>query len=300
MKKVVITGVGGFIGRNLCELLLSKEIQVIGVDISEDCFDGFTDNALFTPVIADFGKYSNLSDIIVDRDIDVFYHFAWNGTFGAPFKDAKLQLDNSKYAVAAMDQAITMNCQKFVFAGTCNEYEAQTIACKDEYNARYTNVYGTSKLAADLILRAKASLEGIEYCSGLIAIVYGNGMNSNNLVNIVMRNFKSGVASKLIEGNNEYDLIHVSDVAKAFFVIGEKGKNMIRYYVGHKKVKTFKENITAMRDILSSESELLFGEYKEVQYLDYSIIDTYKLYNDTGFECEADFAETMKEAFHYL
>ena len=300
MQKVIVTGAGGFIGRNLCRLLLSQKVHVIGIDIREELMSEFEQDDRFTSVVAGFDLYSCLSEMIVDKEIDVFYHFAWNGTFGLPFKDAELQLDNAKNAVRALQAAIDLKCKKFVFAGTCNEYETQMIANMDTYSARYTNIYGASKFSADIILRTKAALEGIEYCSGLIAIVYGAGLSSSNMVHIIMSNFIDGKPTKLIEGNNKYDLIHVSDVVRAFVCIGESGKHMTRYYVGHRDIKTFKEQITRIRDTVSPDSILLFGEFHESQSLDYSYIDTEKLFQDTGFECVADFDKTMQETFNWV
>lgn len=300
MQKVIVTGAGGFIGRNICRLLLSQKVYVIGIDIREELMSEFEQDERFTPVVAGFELYSRLPEMILDKDIDVFFHFAWNGTFGLPFRDADLQLENAKNAVRALQAAIDLKCKKFVFAGTCNEYETQMIANLDSYSARYTNIYGASKFSADMILRAKAALEGIEYCSGLIAIVYGAGLNPSNMVHIIMSNFIDGKPTKLIEGNNKYDLIHVSDVVRAFMCIGKSGKHMTRYYVGHRDVKTFKEQITRMRDTVSPDSKLLFGEFHETQSLDYSCIDTEKLYQDTGFECSADFDRTMQDTFNWV
>lgn len=300
MKKVVVTGATGFIGSHLCEMLLKSNISVIGVDVSLDRLNRFEEYTNFRPVVADFSLYDNLADLIDDDSIDVFYHFAWNGVNTTAFRDGVLQLENSIYAIKALDDAIKLNCRKFVFAGTYNEYETVTISGVDHYPARYTNLYGASKLAADIMLRAKADLEGIGYCSGLIPMVYGEGLSAPNLVNVVLSNFITGEPSKLVEGNNLYDLIYVDDVARAFIAIGEKGIHMTRYYVGHRTINTFKENITRMRDVLSPNSELLFGEYHETQMLDYSLIDTEKLYMDTGFECVANFKSTMQSTYDWL
>ena len=49
-----------------------------------------------------------------------------------------------------------------------------------------------------------------------------------------------------------------------------------------------------MRDIIAPGVELKFGEYKDNQCIDYSKIDLDALYNDTGFECKANFEDTMK------
>lgn len=300
MKKVVVTGATGFIGSHLCEILLRKSIYVIGIDICANRLNRFKEYSNFRPVVADFSLYDKLSDLIGEDNIDVFFHFAWNGVNTTVFKDGVLQLENAIFSVKALDAAIKMNCKKFVFAGTYNEYETITVAKLDDYPARYTNLYGAVKLASDIMLRAKAELENIEYCSGLIPMVYGEGLSSPNLINVVLTNFMSGQPSKLIDGDNLYDLVYVDDVAKAFVSIGEKGKHMSRYYVGHRKISTFKDNMLQMRNILSPQSVLLFGEYCETQMLDYSLIDTDKLYRDTGFECEADFVSTMKKTYEWL
>lgn len=300
MKRVIVTGATGFIGQHLCKDLLNRDIEVIGVDINEDKLRAFSKYPNFIPVVADFRVYDKLSEYIKYDDIDVFYHLAWNGVNTIAFRDAVLQLQNSIYSIKALDAAIKLKCKKFVFAGTYNEYETQTIFAMDEFEARYTNLYGASKYAADMMLCAKAKIEGIEYSSGLLPMIYGEGLTAPNLVNVVLSNFAEGKPSKLVEGNNPYDLIYVGDVARAFYYIGEKGKDMARYYVGHRKIDTFKQNITKIRDLLSPDSELLFGEYKETQNLDYSLIDTDKLYNDTGFECKADFEQTIISTFEWL
>ena len=300
MNRVVVSGAASFIGQHLCRNLLSRGIEVIGIDICKDKLYAVSRDERFIPIVADFSKYNRLVDYINYRDIDVFYHLAWNGVNTIAFRNAELQLSNSVFSVKALDAAIALKCKKFVFAGSYNEYESQTIFSMDEFQPRYTNIYGASKFAADLILCAKSRLEGIQYSSALLPMVYGEGLSAPNLVKVVLSNFAEGRPSELINGDNLYDLIYVEDVARAFYYIGERGKNMARYFVGHRKIDTFKNNITRARDLLSPHSELHFGEYHETQNLDYSLVDTEKLYNDTGFECRADFDETMRKTYKWI
>ena len=122
MKKAIVTGAGGFIGGALTEFLLSKDITVYGIDISAKALERHTDKANFIPIIADFTNYEHLHEMIQDN-IDVFYHFAWQGVFGEPFKDYRLQLSNAASAGDAITEAVKIGCKKFVFAGTYNEIE---------------------------------------------------------------------------------------------------------------------------------------------------------------------------------
>ena len=56
MKKVIITGAGGFIGGALTKYLLEKGVTVYGVDISDEKFSAYSDHETFIPVVADFSK----------------------------------------------------------------------------------------------------------------------------------------------------------------------------------------------------------------------------------------------------
>lgn len=300
LKRVIVTGAAGFVGQYLCRDLLSRDIEVIGVDISKEKLNALSDDPRFIPVVADFSKYDSLHECIRYNDIDVFYHLAWNGANSAAFRNAELQLSNSIYSVKALDAAIALKCKKFVFAGSYYEYESQKLFSMDEFQPRYSNIYGASKFVTDLVLCKKSKLEGILYSSALLPAVYGEGLSSPTMVKVLLSNFAEGKPSKLVAGDNPYDLIYVGDVARAFFYIGERGKDMARYYVGHRMIDTFKENITRIRDLLSPNSELLFGEYHETQNLDYSLIDTEKLFNDTGFECKADFNTTIQRTYEWI
>ena len=300
LKRVIVTGAAGFIGKHLCRDLLSRDIEVIGVDTSREKLDTVSQDHRFIPIVADFSKYDRLHEFIRSDDIDVFYHLAWNGANKDKFRNAELQLSNSIYSVKALGVAVALKCKKFVFAGSYYEYELQTLIPMDEFLPRYVNFYGTSKLATDMILCTKSRLEGIKYSSALLPSVYGEGLSATTLVNVLLSNFAEEKPSELINGDNLYDMIYVGDVARAFYYIGEKGKDMARYYVGHRKIDTIKNSITRVRDLLSPNSELHFGEYKETQYLDYSLIDTERLYNDSGFECKADFNETMIKTYEWV
>lgn len=300
MNKVVITGVTGFIGGSLARKLLSEGVTVYGVDIDTPKLEEFKTEKNFIPVIAPFEAYENLPELIKDDEIDVFYHFAWAGGFTVAIRDYKLQMQNAAYAGDALVAAKNMGCKKFVYAGTYNQFEIQNFLGSQEFEPRYTCIYATGKTAASLICRTLAYNLGIEYSAALIPMPYGEGNYSRQLVNVVVDNLNKGIPPKLVEGNNTYDLVYIGDLAEALKAIGEKGKDQHEYYVGHRKLKTFKELMMDIRDVIAPEVELKFGEYKDAQKIDYSQIDLDALYRDTGFECKADFTETMKKTSEWV
>ena len=75
---------------------------------------------------------------------------------------------------------------------------------------------------------------------------------------------------------------------------------MKEYYVGHRKLRTFKEWMIMIKDCIAPDVNLRFGEYLDNQQIDYSMVDLDALYLDTGFECKADFENTMKKTAKWV
>lgn len=292
MKKVVITGATGFFGGSLTRTLLAQGITVIGVDIDEKKLESLKHNN-FIPVVATFEDYFKLPELIQDRDVDVFYHFAWAGGFTTAIRDYKLQMENAGYAGDALVAAHNIGAKRFVYANTYNQYEIINFLTSDYFEPRYTCIYSTGKTAGGLICRTLAHNLGIEYVGALIPMPYGENNYSKQLVNVVISNLNNGTAPKLVEGNNLYDLIYIQDVVDALIAIGEKGHNKKEYYVGHRNLKTFKEWMIEIRDQIAPNVELKFGEYKDNQKIDYSRVDLEALYNDTGWECHYELKDRI-------
>lgn len=295
MKIAVVTGANGFIGRSLVKRLLDCGVVVYGVGLhfSESDFD--VNN--FRPIELEFQQYPQMKTLIPEKEIDAFYHFAWGGGFEREtLKNYKLQLENAKAAGDAVMSAIQLKAKRFIYAGTINEVETQQfINAFESFQTRPTCIYAAAKLMSELICRTLAQENQLHYCAGLIPMIFGEENRSKQLVNVVLDNLLSGREPKLIEGNNQYDIVHVEDVARAFQMIGERGADGKRYYVGHRELQTFRQWMEQIRDIVSPGIKLRFGEYKDPLNLDYSLLDLNELYNDTGFECQECFSQRMQE-----
>ncbi|MFI3165969.1 MAG: NAD(P)-dependent oxidoreductase [Bacillota bacterium] len=301
MKKVIVTGCGGFIGKKLSECLLKKGIYVVGIDVSDKNIKDI-DDVNFKFVRANFSEYYKLVEIVNEKNFDVFYHIAWQGVYGEIFKDYVMQLDNAKYAGIAIEQAIELNCKKFVLAGSMNQYEAEDYQNKNDIQPRFTCVYASAKTAAEMICKTIAYNKGIEFNAGLISMVYGENNYSMMIPNIVMKSLLMKEEPKLIEGNDLYDLIYVQDVVNAFYHIGKSGLNLKRYYIGHRveDLYTFKDWMLKIQNVINPAVKMSFGEYKISTYFDYNKIDTHSLYEDTNFTIENNFNDTIVKTSNWI
>lgn len=301
MKKAIVTGAGGFIGGALTKKLLSMGVMVYGLDISKERLAQVSTADNFKPIVADFSVYKNLAKMIGDSEIDAFYHFAWQGICGEEFKNYELQLDNAKYACDALMAAAELKCRKFVFAGSYNEFEVKSFMNSDSlFSPRYNCIYSMSKLAAEIICKTLSFYNNIDCCAGLICMAYGEGNRSRMLPNVIIKNLLNGQSPKLIEGNNDYDMVYIGDIVDAFVSIAEKGVNQRSYYIGHRKPAKFRTLMEEIRNVINPDVELLFGAYKDTSNVDYSLVDLDALYNDTGFECKADFRDSILKTAEWV
>lgn len=292
-KSVIITGVGGFLGSHLCCRLLDEGVRVIGVDINETVQKQFFDTPLYKPVIATFEDYVTLPERIKEH-VDVFFHFAWaGGLLQTSFIDYELQLSNAKYACDAYMAAVKLGCKRFINSGTNNQIEIKQFINTLDFKPRTTCIYATAKTALELIIKTLATKHETEYVATMIPMPYGEGNRSMQLFNVVMKALIAGESPKLIEGNNFYDMVYVEDIVGAFIAVAEKGKAGRSYYVGHRKLRTFRSWIEEIRDIVAPDVGLKFGEYKDPLDLDYSMVDLDLLYNDTGYECRSELKDIL-------
>ena len=228
---------------------------------------------------------------------DVMYHCAFVGGFGSEaLRNYDLQLRNTMLACDATALALRLKVCKFVLASTVNTVELRSFIGKENFIPRNTCIYSTGKLIGKTLARSG----GMAFCTAQVAMPYGEGNGAKTLPNIVMEQLMTGVRPKLIEGENLYDLVYIADVAGALCAIGEKGQTFRDYYVGHRKLDTFRNWISRMRDVLAPGAELGFGEYPDAPALDYSKIDLDSLYRDTGFSCDSDFEDSIRSTAEWL
>ena len=299
MKTAVVTGATGFIGGAVTKFLLTRKIKVYAVGRNPEKLQALAALGAI-PVSLEFREYISMSDYIHET-VDVVYHCAYAGGFdGQALKKYDLQLDNARYACDAVSSSLMMGAKKFVYVSTVNVVEVADLIDSCECTPRYTCIYSAGKLVAELIGKTLSYNGNMQYITALVAMPYGEGNSANTLPNIIMKQLMAGVSPKLIEGNNLYDLVYIDDVATALYSIGDKGQNFKRYYVGHRKLGTFKELMCSIRDIISPNTELQFGAYPDAPALNYNEIDLDALYYDTGFECKSDFERSVLSTSKWL
>ena len=294
MNTVIITGVGGFIGSHLCRRLLNYGVKVIGLDITETVHRQF-DSPLYQPITASFEDYTHLHEI-VKEPVDVFFHLAWaGGLLQTSFIDYGLQLSNAKYACDAFVEASKIGCKKFINSGTNNQVEIKQFINSIDFNPRTTCIYAAAKVSLELIIKTLAAKSNTKFVGTMIPMPYGEGNKSMQLFNVVVKKLLGGESPSLIEGNNLYDMVYIEDIIGAFISLAEKGVAGRTYYIGHRRLRTFKSWIEEIQSIVAPNVKLKFGDYKDPLDMDYSLVDLDLLFKDTGYECKTELKDILPD-----
>ena len=120
-------------------------------------------------------------------------------------------------------------------------------------------------------------------------------------MNTTLRKIINGEPLQFTAATQNYDFVYVSDVAKAFYLVAEKGKPFCEYMIGSGNARPLKEFILEMVAACGPDSKPLFGDVPFTgtnMPLSTFAIDAIK--KDCGFEIDVTFAEGTKKTMDWL
>jgi nucleoside-diphosphate-sugar epimerase len=290
MKKIIVTGATGFIGGALTKRLLADGAKVYGVGRNARKLEELNHNGNFIPIIADFEMYNRLHEIITDRDFDVVYYLAWNGTSTNSYNDYGIQLINIKAVCDIVTSLAFLRCNRFIF---CTSNYQRGVVNDDSVGVFNPIIYGIIKRAASDLIKAIAYQNNISWMSLIFPNVYGPGDKLNTAVLFFIKNLIAGKPLNLISGVYPDDWMFIDDLVEGILRAAQSKRECVDYYIGHRNITTFKEKLLSMKEILYSSSELNFGAYPEKYHVDYNSFDLDALFRNTGYESKTDFKESL-------
>lgn len=299
-KVAVVTGATGFIGKSLCLSLLNDNFEVFGIGKNQSKFGILNKYPFFHGIILDFNQYNNISNV-VGKKVDYFYHAAYKGVNGKDKDNWNIQLNNLNISCITICEASKLKCSKYIYIGSVDEFEINGKPDDSFRIPSHATIYATMKRSSEIVGKVIAYKNGINYVSGLLPLTYGEGNNTDMLVNTIIRKSINNEKIDLIQGNNYYDLIYIDEAINGLRAIAEKGKKYESYYIGHQKLKTFKEIVVIISNIINNKAPLNFGAYEDSNnVVDYSIIDKNKLKKDTNYVCNFDFKKSILKTKEWI
>lgn len=215
MKRVLITGATGFIGRHCLPLLSASDCQVHAVS-SRMPENTQPDVYWHQADLLDSGQVTKL---MADVQPTHLLHFAW---YAVPGKYWTSQ-ENIRWLQASLTLLQTFASQggqRVVMAGTCAEYDWKYGYCSERITPLLpATLYGTCKHALQAILDAFSRQTGLSSAWGRIFFLYGPHENPDRLISSVIRSLLQGKPARCSHGSQIRDFLHVQDVADAFVTL---------------------------------------------------------------------------------
>lgn len=305
MKKVLVTGATGFVGNWVVKELLAHGIEVIAV-VREGTKNLNKLQQENVKIIAcNLERISNLPDLLKDKDIDTVYHFGWQGVSDQDIKNADIQIQNIKATLNLIEVMQEFGAQTFIGAGSLHEIEGYYDMGQDKIVTNLGYMYKACKISAHWMGKALAGSMGIRFFWPIISNTFGVGENSGRLINTIIRKVLNGETPALSAGMQNYDFVYISDVAKAFYLIGERGVDGRNYFIGSGKVKPLKEYLEKVGQVTNTVNNscvpLGFGMLKgDVVYLPEEVFGIGNLVEDTGYKVSVPFEQGVLETVKWI
>jgi len=212
MKKVLITGANGFIGRHCLPILLERgyEIHAVSSDKPRCCIGNV------------HWHQANLLDcgMVMDLLLSVrpthLLHFAWYTVHGRYWN----AVENFRWVESSyflLEQFVRQGGRRVVMAGTCAEYDQRYPFCLEGITPLGPETfYGECKHHLQRLLGIISERTGLSSAWGRIFFLYGPHENRSRFVSSSIYSLIQGMPVRCSNGGLIRDYLHVIDAASAF------------------------------------------------------------------------------------
>jgi nucleoside-diphosphate-sugar epimerase len=216
MKRVLITGAGGFVGRHCVPVLLAKGYEVHAVSRSRRQTPA--GGVVWHPLDL---LARGAAEFVADVRPTHLLHLAWDvrpGLFWtAPENVAWVQASLDLVRAFAQQEG-----RRAVIAGTCAEYDWNFGYCDEATTPLVpATLYGACKHALRLIVEAFAARQGFSAAWCRLFFVYGPKELPQRFVPSVIRALLRGEPACCTHGRQVRDFLHAEDVADALVAVLE-------------------------------------------------------------------------------
>ena len=301
MRKAIVTGATGMLALALMRRLTAEQYKIYAVvrpNSGRRANIPVQDN--ITVVECDLDNISALPEMIEEK-CNMFFHFAWDSTYGASRNDMDAQVRNIKASVEAVKAAHKLGCTTFLGAGSQAEYGRTEEKLSAETPTNPENGYGMAKLCAGQMTRVMCRELGIKHIWCRILSTYGPYDGKQTMVMSGILKMLAGERASYTKGEQQWDYLYCDDAAEAFYLAADKGVDGSIYCIGSGKTRPLSEYILAIRDAVDPTLSVGLGEvpYFENQVM-YLCADISALTRDTGFVPKYSFEDGIKATVEWV
>lgn len=256
--RAVVTGASGFLGVSIVNTLLERNYEVLAVVRPASAnISRLPETERLSCIELDISEISELPKYSFGK-FDAFYHLAWSGIRGKDRDNADLQEINYINSISALNAAKNMGCKTFVSSGSQAECGLTDEIITEKTPLNPVCEYGKAKVKTLTYAENFCEVMGIKLIWARIFSLYGIFDYEKSLINYALNMMLENKPVRLSECTQLWDFMNVRDAADAVISAAESELNGI-VNIASGSPKPLKEFILEMKQILDSDSELLFG-----------------------------------------
>ena len=224
MKKILITGVAGFIGYHLTEKLLYNDYHIIGIDNINDYYDPNLKMARLNNLIrlsnfefhkVDFIKNNELIPIFENNQIDQVIHLGAQAGVRYSISNPQLYIDtNITGFLNILENSKNYKIENIIYASSSSIYgiNDKMPFSENDKTEKQISMYGVSKKTNELMAHAYSNLYGLKTTGLRFFTVYGPWGRPDMAYYIF---------TKAIIKNKSIDLFNNGEQARSFTYIND-------------------------------------------------------------------------------
>lgn len=250
---ILVTGAGGFLGSNLCNLL-SEEHKILAVSRK---FDNIINNKNIRFVKYDMTQYIDLNDKFASFSPDIVIHCAWQGGNSSKDVNEIWQSNNIISSNNLLKLCSKYDVKHFIGFGSCAEYGNSQEIIDEDSICKPISMYGINKLSFRLIAERYCQDFGINFSWIRPVFTYGPLDVETRLIPKVIKSFIKNEDIVLNSCSAVVDYLYVEDFCMAVENIIDL-KLTGDYVISSDRQYQVKDIVQKIYDIIQPSSELLF------------------------------------------
>ena len=160
-KKILVTGVAGFLGSHLAERFIKLGHEVIGID---NMTGGYEDNIPNKIKFYNFDCCDLKNIDFIMKKVDVVYHCAATAHEGlSVFSPIEITKNNYLASITIITSAINHNVKRIIYCSSMARYGQGKTPFHEEMEPKPIDPYGISKVAVEKVLTNLCNLNNIQW-----------------------------------------------------------------------------------------------------------------------------------------
>ncbi|MCK9613958.1 MAG: NAD(P)-dependent oxidoreductase [Candidatus Omnitrophica bacterium] len=297
MKKVLLTGASGFIGRHTIPFLLEKKYEVHAVYIGKNK-PFFEKNKRLFWHRCDLFCFPKQKKLLSEVKPTHLLHLAWD-VADKHYKSSFKNISWVQLGLELLINFVNVGGKRAVGVGSCYEYGTSGIPCVEDLTPLKPNsLYGVCKNNLQQIFSYFLKQNRVSNAWGRIFYLYGDYQNERQLVSNAIANLLRNRYFRCRNGEQIKDYLYVEDAASALVnLLDSNVEGPVNIASG--KPTVIKNIIFLIADLLRKRNLVEIGNDSLISEPFFSVANTKKLNEVVGWKPKFKLEDGIKKTIEW-